>query len=163
VAISAQLGLVARIMALAIGVPLGTLAALRQNPIWDYLSMGVAIFDSSVPSVVLGPLLIMVFALCLGWLPVAGWGTPDNVIIPTLALASGSAALIARLTGASMQQVIREDFVRTARAKGLADRVIMVRHALRTVLIPAATVLGPIFAYLVTVAFVVEQIFRIPA
>jgi len=163
VPISAQLGLVARVMALAIGVPLGTLAALRQNPIWDYLSMGVAIFDVSVPNVVLGPLLIMVFALGLGRLPVAGWGTPDNVIMPTLALASGSAALIARLTRASMQQVIREDYVRTARAKGLAERVIMVRHALKIVLIPVATVLGPIFAYLVTGAFVAEQIFGIPA
>jgi ABC-type dipeptide/oligopeptide/nickel transport system permease component len=160
--VSAQLGLVALLMALAIGVPLGVLAALRQNSIWDYVSMGVAIFGVSVPNVVLGPLLIMVFALGLGWLPVAGWGTPDRVIMPALALASGSSALIARLTRASMLQVIREDYVRTARAKGLAERVIMVRHALKNAFIPVATILGPTFAYLVTGTFVVEQIFAIP-
>jgi ABC-type dipeptide/oligopeptide/nickel transport system permease component len=160
--VSAQLGMAALIIALAIGVPLGILAALKQNTIWDYLGMAVAIFGVSVPSVVLGPLLILVFALSLDWLPVAGWGTPAQMIMPAFALGAGSAAIIARLTRASMLQVIREDYVRTARAKGLTERVVMVRHALKNAFIPVATILGPLFAALVTGTFVVEQIFAVP-
>jgi len=160
--VSAQLGLVALVIAVLIGVPLGVLAALKQNSFWDYLGMGVAIFGVSVPNIVLGPLLILVFALTLGWFPVAGWGTPAKMIMPAFALGTGSAALIARLTRASMLQVIREDYIRTARAKGLSERLVMVRHALKNAFIPVATILGPIFAYLVTGSFIVEQIFAIP-
>jgi ABC-type dipeptide/oligopeptide/nickel transport system permease component len=160
--VSAQLGFVAVIIALLIGIPLGVLAALKQNTLWDYLGMGVAIFGVSVPNIVLGPLLIMVFALGLGWLPVAGWGTPAKMIMPAFALGSGSAAIIARLTRASMLQVIREDYIRTARAKGLQERAVMVRHALKNAFIPVATILGPMFAALVTGTFVVEQIFAVP-
>ena len=160
--VSAQLGVVSLIIAVALGVPLGIIAALRQNTMWDYLSIGVAVFGVSVPDVVLGPLLILLFALTLGWLPVAGWGTPAKMIMPALALGSGFAARIARLTRASMLQVIREDYIRTARAKGLSERVVMVRHALKNAFIPVATVLGPMFAALVTGTFVVEQIFAVP-
>jgi ABC-type dipeptide/oligopeptide/nickel transport system permease component len=160
--VSAQLGVLALLIAVGIGVPLGILAALVQNTIWDYLGMGVAIFGVSVPNVVLGPLLILIFALGLGWLPVAGWGTPAKMIMPAFALGTGSAAIIARLTRASMLQVIREDYIRTARAKGLTERLVMVRHALKNAFIPVATILGPRFAALVTGTFVVEQIFAIP-
>ncbi|MBC7259615.1 MAG: ABC transporter permease [Chloroflexi bacterium] len=160
--ISAQLGVLALLVALIIGIPLGIVAALKQNTFWDYLGMGVAVFGVSVPNIVLGPLLIWIFALALGWLPVAGWGKPSQMVLPSIALGLGSSAIIGRLTRASMLQVIREDYIRTARAKGLTERVIMIRHALKNAFIPVATVLGPMFAALVTGTFVVEQIFAIP-
>jgi len=160
--VSAQLGLVSMLIALGIGVPLGIVAALKQNSVWDYLGMAVAILGVSVPNIVLGPLLIVIFALTLGVLPVAGWGTPAKMILPAFALGTSSAAQIARLTRASMLQVIREDYIRTARAKGLHERVIMIRHALKNAFIPVATILGPLVAALVTGTFVVEQIFAIP-
>jgi len=160
--VSAQLGVLALLLALGIGVPLGILSALKQNTMWDYLGMAVAIFGISVPGVVLGPLLIVIFALTLGWLPVAGWGTPAKMILPSIALGMRESAIIARLTRASMLQVIREDYIRTARAKGLSERVVMIRHALKNAFIPVATILGPMFAILVTGTFIVEQIFAIP-
>ena len=160
--VSAQLGLVALLIALGIGLPLGVLSALKQNSVWDYLGMGVAIVGVSVDNIVLGPLLIVVFALTLHWLPVAGWGTPAKMIMPAVALSGYSAALIARLTRASMLQVVREDYIRTARAKGLSERTVMVRHALKNAFIPVATILGPRFAALLTGTFVVEQIFAVP-
>ncbi len=160
--VSAQLGVLAILLALLIGLPLGILAALKQNTIWDYLGMGIAVFGVSVPNIVLAPLLILIFALTLGWLPVAGWGTPEKMILPVVALGMRESAIIARLTRASMLQVIREDYIRTARAKGLAERVVMVRHALKNAFIPVATVLGPMFAALTTGTFVVERIFAIP-
>jgi len=160
--VSAQLGLIATLIAVGIGVPLGVIAALKQNTVWDYLGIAVAVFGVSVPNVVMGPLLIVIFALTLGVLPVAGWGTPAQMVMPALALGTGFAARIARLTRASMLQVIREDYIRTARAKGLSERVVMVRHALKNAFIPVATILGPMFAALVTGTFVVEQIFAIP-
>ncbi len=160
--VSFQLGLLAVLLAVGIGVPLGILAALKQNSIWDYFGMSVAIFGVSVPNIVLGPLLILTFALSLKWLPVAGWGTPAQMIMPAFALGMTQSAIIARLTRASMLQVIREDYIRTARAKGLGERMVMLRHALKNAFIPVATVLGPMFAALVTGTFVVEQIFAIP-
>lgn len=160
--VSAQLGLVSLILSVGIGVPLGILSALKQNSFWDYACMTLAVFGVSVPSIVLAPMLILIFALFLGWLPVAGWGTPAKMVMPAIALAMREAAVIARLTRASMLQVIREDYIRTARAKGLAERVVMVRHALKNALIPVATVLGPMFAVLVTGTFVVERMFAIP-
>lgn len=160
--ISAELGFLAIIVALVIGLPLGILAALKQNTIWDYLGMATAVVGVSVPNIVLGPLLIVIFALTLKWLPVAGWGTPEKMVMPVLALGVHESAIIARLTRASMLQVIREDYIRTARAKGLSERVVMVRHALKNAFIPVATVLGPIFAALTTGTFVVERIFAIP-
>jgi len=143
-------------------VPLGIVAALKQNTFWDYFSMALAIVGVSVPAIVLGPLLILIFSLTLSWLPVSGWGTPAQMIMPSVALGLGSSAIIARLTRASMLQVIREDYIRTARAKGLAERAVMVRHALKNAFIPVATILGPLFAALVTGTFVVERIFAIP-
>jgi ABC-type dipeptide/oligopeptide/nickel transport system permease component len=160
--VSAVLGVVALLIAVGIGVPLGIVAALKQNSIWDYLSMALAIVGVSVPSIVIGPILILVFALSLGWLPVAGWGSFRHLIMPAMALGGSSSAIIARLTRASMLQVIREDYIRTARAKGLSEKVVIVRHALKNAFIPVATILGPMFAALVTGTFVIEQIFAIP-
>ena len=160
--VSAQLGVVSLLIAVGIGLPLGIVAALKQNTLWDYLGIGVAVFGVSVPNIVLGPLLILIFALTLGWLPVAGWGTPAQMVMPAFALGTAYAARIARLTRASMLQVVREDYIRTARAKGLHERTVMVRHALKNAAIPVATVLGPMFAALVTGTFVVEQIFAVP-
>jgi len=144
------------------GVPLGIVAALKQNTLWDYLGMTVAVFGVSVPNIVLGPVLIVLFALSLKWLPVAGWGTPDKIVMPVIALGLHESAIIARLTRASILQVIREDYIRTARAKGLGERAVMVRHALKNAFIPVATMLGPMFAMLTTGTFVVERIFAIP-
>ncbi|MFH1085814.1 MAG: ABC transporter permease [Chloroflexota bacterium] len=160
--VSAQLGGTALLIGLLLGVPLGVVAALKQNSAWDYVSMGVAIFGVSVPAIVLGPLMILVFALTLGLFPVAGWGRLDQLIMPATALGLSESAIIARLTRASMLQVIREDYIRTARAKGLSERVVIVRHALKNAFIPVATILGPMFAAVLTGTLVVEQIFAIP-
>ncbi len=177
--ISAQLGVFALTIAIIIGLPLGILAALKQNSLWDYLGMSVAIFGVSVPVIVLGPILVWIFGVTLKWLPPTGWGAkppfvlgflPSNLgpeffrfaIMPSFALGLGSSAIIARLTRASLLQVVREDYIRTARAKGLAERVIITRHALKNSLIPVVTILGPLFAALVTGTFVTELIFGIP-
>ncbi len=177
--VSAQLGVMAFLFAMALGVPLGVLAALKQNTILDYLCMGVAILGVSVPVIVLGPILVWIFGVWLRVLPPSGWGAkppfvlgflPADVsanyfkyaLMPAIALGLGGSALLARLTRASLLQTIREDYIRTARAKGLAERVVIVRHALKNSLIPVATVLGPLFAGLVTGTFVTEIIFGIP-
>jgi oligopeptide transport system permease protein len=177
--ISAQLGVMAVLFAMALGIPLGILAALRQNTLWDYTGMSIAILGISVPPIVSGPILVWLFGVWLKVLPPTGWGAkppyllgflPSDIsldyfkyaIMPVVALGVGGSALLARLTRASLLQVIREDYIRTARAKGLAERLVVVRHALRNSLIPVATVLGPYFAAIVTGTFVVELIFGIP-
>jgi len=178
--VSLQLGLLSMAVALAIGLPMGILAALKQNTIWDYLGMGVAIFGVSVPVVAMGPVLVWIFGVALKWLPPTGWGArppylfffvPPNLftwnfwryaLMPAFAVGTGFSAIIARLTRASLLQVIHEDYIRTARAKGLAERVVITRHALRNALIPVVTILGPMFAAVLTGLFVVEQVFGIP-
>ncbi|MBM3134040.1 MAG: ABC transporter permease [Chloroflexi bacterium] len=160
--VSAQLGLLAMLVALLIGIPMGILAALRQNTVLDYLGMSVAIFGVSVPVIVLGPILIWIFAVTLGWFPATGWGTAKQAVMPAVALGLASSALIARLTRASLLQVIREDYIRTARAKGLAERMVIIGHALKNSMIPVVTILGPMFAALTTGTFITEQIFGIP-
>ena len=178
--VSAQLGLMSLLLAIAIGLPAGTIAALKQNTWADYTATFFAVFFLSVPNLVLAPLLIWLFALKLGWLPVATWGAKPPFLLgflpkpadlnlnffmraamPVFALGTASAAGIARLTRGSLLQVIREDYIRTARAKGLKERTIIVVHALKNSLIPVVTIIGPIFAALVTGTFVVEQIFGI--
>ncbi len=177
--VSMQLGVMAVLLAMALGIPLGILAALKQNTFWDYAGMGIAIFGVSVPAIVLGPILVMIFGVILKWLPPSGWGAkppfvlgflPRNLsldffryaILPVLALGMAGSALIARLTRASLLQVIREDYIRTARAKGLTERAVITKHALRNSLIPVATILGPYFAAVVTGTFVIELVFGIP-
>ena len=176
--ISAQLGFMSVMLALIIGIPAGIIAALNQNTWIDYTSTFGAVMFLSIPNLVLAPILIWVFALILDWFPVAGWGTKPpyllgflpsqfnkefflHAVMPVFALGTSSAAGIARLTRASLLQVIGEDYIRTARAKGLRERVVIVIHALKNSLIPVVTILGPLFAALLTGTFVVEQIFGI--
>jgi oligopeptide transport system permease protein len=160
--VSIMLGLLALLVALIIGLPLGIVSALRQNTPADYFSMFFALTGVSVPAMTMGPLLIWIFALKLGILPVARWGTWQQAILPAFTLGIGSAAILARLTRASMLQVLREDYIRTARAKGVSESGIMIRHALRNALIPVVTVVGPMAAGLLTGSLVVERIFAIP-
>ncbi len=160
--VSAELGLLALVVALLIGVPLGIVSALRHNTAVDYFSMVFALAGVSVPAMTMGPLLVWIFALKLDILPVARWGTWQQAILPAITLGLGSAAILARLTRASMLQVLREDYIRTARAKGVPERLVMIRHALRNALVPVITVLGPMAAGLVTGSLVVERIFAVP-
>lgn len=160
--VSAQLGALALGIAMALGVPLGVIAALRHNSWVDYCSMLFVVVCVSVPSLALGPFLIWVFALKLHLLPPATWKGPEYMVLPAVTLAAAHVALIGRLTRASMLQIIGEDYIRTARAKGLAERLVMTRHALRNALIPVTTVIGPMFANLVTGTLVVETIFAVP-
>lgn len=160
--VSAQLGVGALLIALAIGIPLGTLAALKKNSVVDYFSMSTAILGVSVPVIILGPLLKYILAVELGWLPTQGWGTFKQAIMPAFALGFAQSALLARLTRASLLQVLNEDYIQTARAKGLRPQRIVIVHALKNALIPVATVLGPLFAALITGTFVTERVFGIP-
>ncbi len=177
--VSFQLGVLALLIAMLIGIPLGIFSALNHNSWLDYIGMGVAIFGVSVPTIVLGPFLIWLFGVELRWLPPTGWGAkppfilglfPSHLgwdyfkyaVLPCFALGIGSSAVIARLTRASLLQVIGEDYIRTARAKGMRERSIIVVHALKNALIPVVTLLGPMFAALVTGTFVTELVFGIP-
>jgi oligopeptide transport system permease protein len=176
--VSLQLGLLSLLLALIIGIPAGTIAALKHNTWVDYVSSFIAILGVSVPNIVLGPFLIWAFGLKLGWFPVARWGADytqfylgfippmtldfwKHAVLPTVTLGTALSASIARLTRASLLQVIREDYIRTARAKGLPERLIIVVHAMKNALIPVVTILGPLFAAVVTGSFVTEQIFGI--
>ncbi len=160
--VSFSLGIAAISVSLLIGVPLGTLAALNRNTVWDYTGMGVAILGVSVPVIITAPVLQYLFAVEWGLVPVTGWGTWQQAVVPAFALGFVHAALVARLTRASLLQVLNEDYIRTARAKGLAERVVILRHAFKNGMIPVITVLGPLFAALVTGTFVVETVFGIP-
>lgn len=185
--ISFQLGMIAMTVAALIGLPAGIIAALRQNSWIDYLSSFIAVLGLSIPPLVLGPLLIWIFPLSLGqqfpdlfgWIPIATWGAKppfvlglfpssldidfwSHAILPATALGVAFSAGIARLTRASLLQVIREDYIRTARAKGLRERMVVLGHALKNSLIPVITVVGPLLVAVVTGTFVIEQIFGIP-
>jgi len=177
--VSMQVGFMAVILGFLMGVPLGVLAALRHNTAVDYGATFFAVLGQSVPSLVLGPILIIVFAVKLNWLPVAdmngvwrstlsnpgvifSWNYISLAILPVFTLAIGMTAGIARLTRASLLQVLREDYIRTARAKGLKERVVIYGHALKNALIPVATILGPLLAGVLTGSFIIEQIFNIP-
>jgi oligopeptide transport system permease protein len=160
--VSMELGGLAMLLALAIGIPIGTLAAVRQNSKWDHGPMALAMLGVSIPNFVLGPILIFVFALTLRWLPPALWGGASHKILPVVTLAAIYVAYIARLTRGGMLEVTRQDFIRTARAKGLPEWRIVVRHALRGGLLPVVSFLGPAVARAVTGAIVVEKIFAVP-
>lgn len=160
--ITAQLGMFALATAISIGVPAGIIAALNRNTMYDYAGMSVAIIGVSIPVIIMGPVLQYVFGVWLKVLPISGWGTWSHFIMPGFALGFSQSALIARLTRASLLQVLNEDYVRTARAKGLIERVVIGKHAMRNALIPVTTVLGPLTAYLLTGSFVTEMIFAVP-
>ena len=162
VRVSATLGALALVLSVSVGVTLGVFSALRQNSLLDYLAVGFASVGASVPSFILGMLLLVLFTSSLRWLPSGGWGSPQQAIMPVLALSALPTAFIARVTRAGMLDVLRQDYVRTARAKGLRERAVIIRHALRNALIPVLTVIGPLAAVLVTGSFIVEELFAVP-
>ena len=161
---SLQLGGSAILLAILLGISFGTLAALRQNQTSDYVIMTVAMVGIAVPNFVMAPLLTLVFGVYLPLLPVAGWGDGAfvNKILPVIALALPQIAYIARLTRGSMVEVLNTNYVRTARAKGLREQLVVVRHALKGALLPVVSYLGPATAGLVTGSVVIETIFDIP-
>jgi ABC-type dipeptide/oligopeptide/nickel transport system permease component len=172
ISVSAQLGTLAIIIAVGIGIPLGLISALKQNTAVDYTSMFFAMIGVSIPNFVLG----LLFMLAMLWLnqhdlpslPIARWGTESfgdwfkHMILPAIVLGTGGSAIIARLTRASMLEVIRQDYIRTARAKGLRERAVITVHALKNSLIPVTTVLGPLMAAWLTGSFIIETVFSIP-
>ncbi|MEJ7616845.1 MAG: ABC transporter permease [Pyrinomonadaceae bacterium] len=162
--VSATLGLLAYALALIVGIFAGTLAALKQNHWPDYAAMTLAMLGMSVPNFVLGPLLVLIFSLTLFWLPPARWGgTPSwNLVLPVITLAAVYVSYIARLARVELLEVLRSDYIRTARAKGLSERRIIVRHALPGALLPVVSFTGPALAFLITGAVVVERIFALP-
>jgi oligopeptide transport system permease protein len=159
---SATIGILAYLLALIIGLTAGILAALKQNSLLDYTSMAIAMLGISIPNFVLGPILVIVFALGLYILPPARWGGISNLVLPVVTLSAIYAAYIARLTRAGMLEVLRSDFIRTARAKGLDEKTVLLRHALRGGIIPVVSFTGPALAHLLAGTVVVEKIFAIP-
>jgi ABC-type dipeptide/oligopeptide/nickel transport system permease component len=175
--VSAQLGLMAVIVGFTIGIPAGVIAALGRNTIVDYSATFVAVAGISIPNMVLGPVLILIFGVGLKWFPIAFWGAEPpfilgvfpqpsatfwhHAVLPVLTLGSGSAAAIARLTRASLLEVLGEDYIRTARAKGLREQVVIVGHALKNSLIPVTTLLGPMLAGYLTGSLIVETVFAL--
>ena len=160
--VSMRLGGLAVLIALLIGVSTGTIAALRQNSGTDYAAMGVAMTGIIIPNFVMAPLLTLVFGLWLSWLPVGGWGGPIYMILPVFALSLYQIGFIARLTRGSMIEVLRTNYVRTARAKGLPERVAITRHALKAAMLPVVSYLGPAIINTITGSVIIEQIFGIP-
>ncbi|MGB5708302.1 MAG: ABC transporter permease subunit [Arenicellales bacterium] len=163
VPITFELAFYAAVIALLIGVASGVIASVRPNSLQDYLPMSLAMTGICLPAFLLGPMLVLIFGIWLEWLPVSGWGySPGDKILPSVTLGSAYAAYIARLTRAGMLEVLLQDFIRTARAKGLSMPGVVFRHALRGGLAPVVAFSGPAVAGLLTGSFVVETIFQIP-
>lgn len=160
--ISAKLGVLAMAIAVTMGVSLGIVAALHHNTVADYGATFLAILGISVPNMVVGPLLIWALVIKLRLFDLKWTDSFLNYLLPSLTLGTAMSASIARLTRASLLQVIREDYIRTAYSKGLTDRLVIMRHALKNSLIPVVTIIGPMFANVVTGILVVEQIFNVP-
>ena len=162
--VSIQLGVCAFLFASLLGLSLGTLSALNQNGIADYIGVFVATAGAALPSFVLGPILVIIFAVNLGWFDVLGWELWNykKMVLPMVALGLLPGAFIARITRASMLEVLRQDYIRTARAKGVKEFAVVMRHAVKNALIPVLTVLGPIFAGLIVGSFIIETNFAIP-
>ena len=160
--VTLSLAAVALVWALLVGITAGVIGAVRQNTVWDHAAMTTALVGISIPSFVLGPVLVLVVSLRWHLLPPAGWGDWRHVILPGLTLGTIYAASIARLTRGGMLEVVRSDFVRTARAKGLSERLVIWRHMLRGGLLPVVSYLGPAIANMLTGSVVVEKIFNVP-
>ena len=160
--VSLELGALALVIALALGLTLGVLAAVRRNTWLDYLASSAGLLGICVPTFVLGPLLVLFFAIHLGWVNASGWDSPTDRILPALTLGFVYAAYIMRLTRGGMLEVLNQDFIRTARAKGASESRIVFRHALRGGLLPVVAFLGPSIAGILTGSFVIETIFQIP-
>ncbi|MCE7987673.1 MAG: ABC transporter permease [Caldilinea sp. CFX5] len=160
--VSLQLGTLAFLLAVIVGITLGAVAAMRQNSWIDYLCVMITTLGVSLPNFVIGILFILLFCITLQWFPMVGWDTPMHWVLPTITLSLGPLAIIARYTRSSVLDVIRSDYVRTAQAKGLGDRMIITRHVLKNALIPVVTILGPIFAAIGTGSFFVEALYSVP-
>lgn len=160
--VTLTLGAYALFFACLIGITSGVMGALRHNTRWDYVAMGLALLGVSIPDFVLGPLLQLFFGLKLHLFPVAGWDGLSSYVLPAFTLGSMYAASIARLTRGGMLEITRQDYIRTAKAKGLPERLIVLRHMLRGGLIPVITYLGPATAHMLTGSLVIEKIFNIP-
>ncbi len=160
--VSLTLGAVALAMAMLLGIPAGVFGALYHNQSRDYLIMGVSLLGICIPNFVLGPVLIILFSFGLGLLPAGGWGSFQQLLLPAVTLGAIRAAYVARLSRAGMLEVIRQDFIRTARAKGLRERVVVGKHALRVAVLPVLSYLGPAAASILVGSVVVERIFNIP-
>jgi oligopeptide transport system permease protein len=160
--VSLLLGLEALFLSLSVGIFLGTIAALKQNKWQDYTAMGIAVAGISIPSFILATFIQYLFALKLGLLPVARWGTFAQTILPTISLSALPIAFIARLTRSNMLEVMQQDYIQTARAKGLSDLSVIIRHAMRNALLPVVTYMGQLTANIFVGSFIVEKIFGIP-
>ncbi len=161
--VSVQLGVTAFLYAVVFGMALGVLAALNQNKLWDYVGVFFATVGTAMPNFIIATFLVIIFSVGLGWFDVLGWefGNYRKMVLPVLALGTLPAAYIARVTRASLLEVLTQDYIRTARAKGLTERAVLLRHAIKNAMVPILTVLGPFFAFLVTGSFIVERIFAI--
>jgi ABC-type dipeptide/oligopeptide/nickel transport system permease component len=159
---TATLAVLAILLAIAVGIPAGIVAAVFHNRLPDRLSMAGVVLGISVPNFVLATLLILLVSVRLGWLPVAGWGAPEYLVLPVLVLAARPSASIARFTRTSMLEVLQQDYIRTARAKGVPERAVILKHALPNALLPVVTVIGNAFGYLLTGSFIVETVFAVP-
>jgi peptide/nickel transport system permease protein len=157
-----QLGLAAIALAVLLGMPLGIVAAAGHGTWVDRAAMGLALVGVSVPTFVIGPLLIVVFAMQLGWLPVAEWRTQADLLLPALTLGSRPASMIARITRTSLLESLGQDYIRTALAKGLTRARVLLLHGLKNAFLPTLTVIGTAAGYLMGGSFVVETIFRVP-
>ncbi|HSF31857.1 MAG TPA: ABC transporter permease [Candidatus Tectomicrobia bacterium] len=160
--VSLRLGTMALVIATVLGVALGVLAAIHQNSFWDYLSVTTAMVAVSIPNFVMAVFLILLFAFLIPLFPTGGWDGPRDWVLPTLTLSLAPMAIIARYTRSSMLEVIHSDYIRTARAKGLAETAVVFKHVLKNAFIPVLTMLGPLFAAVGTGSFFVESIFRVP-
>ncbi|MCB0356377.1 MAG: ABC transporter permease [Bdellovibrionales bacterium] len=160
--VSFQLGIYALIISFLIGIPLGIFAASKHNTLWDNASMFMAVSGVSLPSFLVAPILIIIFCFQLDLLPPAFWDGPEYYILPSFILGIRPAAVIARLTRASVLEVIRSDYIRTAKAKGLPQRVVLYRHVLKNSLIPVLTFSGPLVAGILSGSFIIELIFAVP-
>lgn len=162
--VSLRIGASAMLLALLLGVCAGTYAALRQNTPVDYTVMSLSMTGISIPTFVMGPLLILLFAIHLGWLPAGGWGggAVRNTLLPIVVLALPQVAYIARLMRGSMIEVLRSNYIRTARAKGLPGHIVILRHALKPAILPVVSYIGPATAALLAGSLVIEQIFGLP-
>lgn len=176
--VSLQLGAFSFVLAIIIGMTLGIIAALNHNRLPDYFSVFFATVGTAMPSFIIATFLVIIFSVKLGWTDVLGWGGPSaplwnpefwdpgswnlrKIVLPVVSLATLPAAFIARITRASMLEVLNQDFIRTARAKGLTESSVVLRHAVKNAMVPILTIMGPIFAFLVTGSFIIEQIFAI--
>jgi oligopeptide transport system permease protein len=160
--VSIQLGTGAILLALLIGIPIGVIGAVRRDSVWDWAGLCTVLIGISMPSFVTGTALLMVFSMTLTWFPVGGWGRLDQMVLPMFTLCLPFAAYIARLTRMGMIDVLRSDFVRTARAKGLPEHKVVFGHALKVAFLPVLSFLGPAAAGAMTGSFVIEKVFNIP-